>query len=156
MFLWRAACISCGFVVDIIVRVYGFVVARLFLLFLLCMPFPCYAAPFAVDGRLPSEGMESRADRIFRLARCLVCSGESLRDSQAQFAVNMRELIRGEILDGRTDDEILAGLKDRYGQQILSVTPYEGYARLLWALPLLAPVVLGALMCMGLVRIRSK
>lgn len=147
----------CGFVVDIIVRVvYGLSVARLFLFFFLCMPLPCYAASFAVDDRLLSKGMESRADRIFRLTKCLVCSGESLRDSQAQFAVNMRELIRGEILNGRTDDEILAGLRDRYGQQILSVTPYEGYTRLLWVLPLLAPVVLGALMFVKLVHVGSR
>ncbi|AAV86633.1 hypothetical protein F0Q53_02645 [Anaplasma marginale] len=130
-------------------------VARLLFFFLLCMPFPCYAASFALDaGSVPGE-VESRADKIFRMTKCLVCSGESLRDSQAQFAVNMRELIRGEILNGRTDDEILADLKGRYGRQILSFTPYEGYARFLWALPLLAPVVLGALMFAKLVRIRG-
>ncbi|WP_241760186.1 cytochrome c-type biogenesis protein [Anaplasma marginale] len=145
----------CGFVVDIIVRVYGFVSGQAAFLFLLCMPFPCYAASFALDAGLVPGEVESRADKIFRMTKCLVCSGESLRDSQAQFAVNMRELIRGEILSGRTDDEILADLKGRYGRQILSFTPYEGYARFLWALPLLAPVVLGALMFAKLVRIRG-
>ncbi|MGN7678251.1 MAG: cytochrome c-type biogenesis protein [Anaplasma sp.] len=129
---------------------------RLVFLFFLCVVFPCRAnSSFVIDDRLPYEHMESRAVGLFKMTRCLVCSGESLHDSQSAFAADVRAVIRNKILDGRTDDEILRDLRSLYGDQVLSATPYDVRTYFLWSLPLVLPIVLGVLMFAKLKRLRA-
>ncbi|MGN7661179.1 MAG: cytochrome c-type biogenesis protein [Anaplasma sp.] len=130
---------------------------RLVFLFFLCVAFPCRAhSSFVIDDRLPSGHMESRAVGLFKMTRCLVCSGESLHDSQSAFAADVRAMIRGKILCGRTDDEILQDLRSLYGDRVLRVTPCDVRTYFLWGLPIVLPIVLGVLMLAKLRRLMTS
>lgn len=80
-------------------------------------------------------------DRLYALAgqmKCLQCAGESVAGSQADIAVKMREEIRSQMREGRTDDEILSFFADRYGQRVLLNPSSEGVASLVWIVPVVA------------------
>ncbi|MCU7611625.1 cytochrome c-type biogenesis protein [Anaplasma capra] len=129
---------------------------RLFFLLLFLAPLACHAGSSVADDEGLPPRIQHRANRIFGMTRCLVCAGESIRESQSSFAVSIRGFIWSEILNGRTDDEILADLRDRYGEQILGTTPYEGRTYFLWMLPLLVSVALSAMVAIKLRRLKSQ
>lgn len=88
-------------------------------------------------------------DRLFAIAeqmKCLQCVGESVANSQAEIAVEMRSQIRAQMRAGRTDDEILTYFADRYGPQVLLNPGGTGLAALVW----IVPVVVAALAATGL------
>ncbi|KJV68812.1 cytochrome C biogenesis family protein [Candidatus Neoehrlichia lotoris str. RAC413] len=82
--------------------------------------------------------MELRATKLFRIIKCLVCSGESIHDSQSQFAHYMRTAIRNYINNGYTDQQIIIELRNLYGNKISSTPPYNSNTYLLWIIPELA------------------
>jgi len=69
--------------------------------------------------------------------RCLVCQNETLADSQADLAQDLRAQIREQMKAGKTDKEILSYLTDRYGQFVLYRPPVEPTTYLLWFGPFL-------------------
>ncbi len=91
----------------------------------------------AIDTRLNDPVQEETAQHLFHELRCVVCEGQSLAESDAQFAQQMRAEIRRRIAAG--DDE--AAVKDyfvqQYGVQILQRPPLMGATLLLWAMPAL-------------------
>lgn len=89
------------------------------------------------DEMLKNPAQEARAREISRQLRCLVCQGEAIDDSSAEFAKDMRRLVRERIVAGDTDAEILAFLRDRYGDFILMEPPVSGKTALLWLTPFL-------------------
>jgi cytochrome c-type biogenesis protein CcmH len=102
----------------------------------------CAAAADPAD-RLPNPAQEERAHAIFADVRCLVCQSESIDDSDAPLAHDLRQLIRRQVADGRTDDQIKSFLVARYGQFVL-LTPKQSLGNaVLWIGPLLV-IVLGA------------
>lgn len=107
------------------------------------------AAGIAVGwGTDPTSGTSD--DRLFRLAeelRCLQCTGESVANSQAPIAVQMRDEIKRQMARGRTNDEILTFFADRYGERVLLNPSGTGLTGLIWILP----VVGGAVALVGLV-----
>jgi cytochrome c-type biogenesis protein CcmH len=101
----------------------------------------CAAAADPGD-RLPNPAQEARAHAIFHDVRCLVCQSESIDDSDAPLAHDLRQLIRTQVADGRTDTQIKAFLVARYGQFVL-LTPKASLGNaVLWIGPLLV-VALG-------------
>jgi len=95
----------------------------------------------------PTSG--SSEDRLFALAeqmRCLACAGESVSNSQAPLAVEMRGLIGRQMRSGKTDDEILTYFADRYGERVLLRPAKRGLTALVW----IAPVVVAAAAVAGL------
>lgn len=111
---------------------------------------------FSLDEDVLSGELEVRAVRLFKLTRCMICSGESLYDSQSSFAKEVRAMIRREILQGMDDDAILTGLKERYGMQILAKTPYGRETYLLWIMPIVVATVLVTVMFLKLFLVRAK
>lgn len=105
----------------------------LFLISVLFFSDQSYA--FSLDEDILPNDLESRAVKLFKVTRCMICSGESLYDSQSAFAREMRGLIRKDILKGMDDGEILSSLRERYGMQILADTPYERDTYMLWVVP---------------------
>jgi cytochrome c-type biogenesis protein CcmH len=112
---------------------------RLFLLLLL-LAGPVMAAP--APGTFADPAMEARARNLQRQLRCLVCQGESIDESQATLAAEMRALVHEQIAQGRSDREIQQFLTSRYGNFILMRPPVEADTYFLWAAPFL--VLIGA------------
>ena len=95
------------------------------------------------DQPLASAGQEARAQRIFEVVRCVVCQHESIADSPAGIAGDMRRLIREEIASGATDQAVKDDLVRRYGDYVLFTPPVRTGTWLLWFGPALL-AVLGA------------
>ena len=84
---------------------------------------------------LPDPAQEAHARALQKEFRCLVCQGESLDESNAPLAADLRRLIREHIARGETDEQITAYLVDRYGDFILMKPPFEEGTWLLWLAP---------------------
>ena len=82
----------------------------------------CLAAAADPADRLADPAKEARARAIFADVRCLVCQNESIDDSEAELAGDLRKLVREQVQAGRSDAEIKHFLTDRYGEFVL-MTP---------------------------------
>ena len=91
-------------------------------------------------GGLPEEE-EARAQALMREVRCMVCSGESILDSNAAQAQDMRRFVREQVAQGADDDAVREALVQRFGYAVLMRPPMDSNTLLLWA----APVVFLAL-----------
>jgi cytochrome c-type biogenesis protein CcmH len=111
-----------------------------FIFFLLLLAAPAMAAP--APGTFADPAMEARARNLQRQLRCLVCQGESIDESQASLAAELRQLVRQQMAEGRSDRQIEAFLTARYGNFILMRPPVESDTYFLWAAPFL--VLIGA------------
>jgi cytochrome c-type biogenesis protein CcmH len=80
---------------------------------------------------------EAHAHRLFREVRCLVCQNESIDDSEAPLAGDLRQLIRSQVVQGRPDREIRAFLVRRYGEFVLLKPAFSLANALLWLTPFL-------------------
>ncbi len=113
----------------------------------------CLAAASDPAERLPDPAQEAQARSIFRDVRCLVCQNESIDDSQAELAADLRKIVREQVSAGRSDGEIKRFLIDRYGEFVL-LTPQFSVGNLaLWVAPFLV-VLAGAGLLMARLRYR--
>ena len=80
----------------------------------------------------------ARYQHLTRELRCLVCQNETIADSNAPLAADLRRELRGLIADGKTDDEIRKFLTDRYGDFVLYNPPFVARTWILWAAPVIA------------------
>jgi cytochrome c-type biogenesis protein CcmH len=101
----------------------------------------CIAAAADPSERLPDPGQEARARAIFAEVRCLVCQNESIDDSQAELAGDLRKLVRDEIKAGRSDDQVRAYLVSRYGEFVLLKPAFSLGNAALWGAPFMVVVV---------------
>lgn len=69
--------------------------------------------------RLPDPAQEARARALFSQVRCLVCQNESIDDSDAELAGDLRKVVREQIAAGRSDAQVKTFLTDRYGEFVL-------------------------------------
>jgi cytochrome c-type biogenesis protein CcmH len=97
-------------------------------------------APLA-DTQLPDPSQEARAKALMETLRCVVCQGQSIADSDATMAGDMRALVRTRIRAGERPAAIRQWLIDRYGSYISYDPPLEAATWPLW----LAPILLLAL-----------
>jgi cytochrome c-type biogenesis protein CcmH len=95
------------------------------------------------DEVLPDKAMEQRARGISSGLRCLVCQNQSIDDSDAPLARDLRLLVREKLKEGKSDDEIRDFLVDRYGEFVLLKPSFTGHNLLLWVGPF-AVLALGA------------
>ena len=84
---------------------------------------------------LKNPKYESRARNISKNIRCMICQNQSIDESNAPLAKDLRILIRTKIKEGSTDKEIYIFLTDRYGEFILLKPPFNSKTLLLWFLP---------------------
>ena len=84
---------------------------------------------------LKNPEYESRARNISKNIRCMVCQNQSIDESNAPLAKDLRILIRTKIKEGSTDKEIYNFLTDRYGEFILLKPPFNSKTLMLWLLP---------------------
>lgn len=113
----------------------------------------CLAAASDPADRLPDPAQEAQARNIFRDVRCLVCQNESIDDSQAELAADLRKIVREQVRAGRSDREIKRFLTDRYGEFVLLTPRFSPGNLALWVAPFLV-VLAGAGLLMA--RLKSR
>lgn len=114
----------------------------------------CMGAASDPAERLANPQQEARARAIFREVRCLVCQNESIDDSEAELAGDLRRVVREQIVAGRTDDQIRSFLVERYGEFVLFRPPFSAGNAILWLAPA-GLVLVGAGLWFGLLRRRE-
>ena len=95
------------------------------------------------NTQLPDRAQEQAASELMLELRCLVCQGQSIADSDADMAGEMRAFVRSRIAAGNSPRDVRAWLVERYGAWISFKPPVEPLTWPLWAAPLL--LVLGGL-----------
>lgn len=111
----------------------------------------CLAAAADPSERLADPAKEARARILFRETRCLVCQGESIDESDAPLAADLRHAIRNRLASGSSDGQVRAFLAARYGDFVLFRPRMTWTNAVLWAGPLLV-----ALAGMGLLVNRQR
>ena len=114
----------------------------------------CIAAASDPSERLPDPAQEARARHIMEQVRCLVCQNESIDDSQAELAHDLRQVVRAQVQAGRSDDQIKHFLVDRYGEFVLLRPRFSVGNAALWFGPFLV-VLLGIVLWMARLRNRT-
>jgi cytochrome c-type biogenesis protein CcmH len=103
------------------------------LTFLLILLPLALASAYAQAGRSAAdEELDNRVRILSQQLRCLVCQNETLADSQADLATDLKRQIREQMKAGKSDKEILAFLTDRYGDFVLYNPPVKLTTYLLW------------------------
>ena len=99
--------------------------------------------PLAVepDEILHDQKQELRARNISKNIRCMICQNQSIDESSAPLAKDLRILIRDKIKDGKKDKEIYKFLTDRYGDFILLKPPFKLSTLPLWVLPFIFLII---------------
>ncbi len=87
---------------------------------------------------LPNPTAEARAEAIGRQLRCLVCQNESIEDSNADLARDLRRMVRVRIAAGDTDEAATNAIVSRYGDFVRLRPPVNALTALLWASPVVA------------------
>jgi cytochrome c-type biogenesis protein CcmH len=110
----------------------------------------CLAGGFARAGEaVPTAddpALEARVNRLAAELRCLVCQNQSLADSHAPLAIDLKNQVREQLRAGRADEEVIGYMTARYGDFVLYRPPWKATTALLWAGPaLLMALTVGAL-----------
>ena len=101
---------------------------------LLILPVICFATVALAKEARPAEDpqIEQRMRALTEQLRCLVCQNETLADSRADLAEDLRKEIREQMKAGKSDQEIIAFLTQRYGDFVLYKPPVKATTYLLW------------------------
>ncbi len=89
----------------------------------------------------PDSALEARVRALSSELRCPVCQGESIQDSPAALAVEMKAVVREQLAAGRTPDDVKAYFVDKYGEWILLRPRASGWNILVYAMPMLALLI---------------
>jgi cytochrome c-type biogenesis protein CcmH len=94
----------------------------------------CFAKTAGAKDAQPNEDpqIEQRMKNLTEQLRCLVCQNETLADSRADLAEDLRKQVREQMKAGKSDQEIIAYLTDRYGDFVLYKPPVKSTTYLLW------------------------
>ena len=78
----------------------------------------------------------TEVDRISKNLRCIICQGQSIYDSQSEFALSVKTLILNKLESGNSEKDIYDFLKSKYGDWIVYEPEFNNYTILLWILPI--------------------
>jgi cytochrome c-type biogenesis protein CcmH len=119
--------------------------------------FTAFAGDQAVDanGQLEDQGLQTRFERITGELRCLVCQNESIADSNAELAVDLRQQVREMLVAGKSNEAIFDFMTNRYGEFVRFSPPLEGKTLLIWGAPFIM-LLLGGVIIYRIVRQRSR
>ena len=92
------------------------------------------------SGAIADAALDVRAAAVSSTLRCPVCQGESIQDSPAELAQQMRALVREQLREGKTPDEVKAYFVGRYGEWILLEPAMTGLNVALYAFPILVAI----------------
>jgi cytochrome c-type biogenesis protein CcmH len=116
----------------------------------------CPAAVDGVDanGQLENHALQTRFERIASELRCLVCQNETIADSNADLAVDLRQQVREMLVAGKSDDAIFEFMTNRYGEFVRFKPPLELKTLFIWGAPFIM-LLLGGVIVYRVVRHRS-
>ncbi|WP_313197242.1 cytochrome c-type biogenesis protein CcmH [Rhizobium sp.] len=103
-------------------------------LFLLFTPIQAFAVN--PDEVLKDPALEHRARQISAQLRCMVCQNQSIDDSNAELAKDLRVLVRQRLTDGDTDKQVVDYVVSRYGEFVLLNPRLSGKTIILWSMPI--------------------
>jgi len=114
------------------------------------------ASIYALDAEAPLEDPVQQVlyEKLVEEVRCLVCQNQTIADSSAPLAADLRREIRERVAQGQSETQIKDFLTDRYGDFVLYRPPYGGPSAILWVAPGLL-LVLGMIVLWKIVRRRS-
>ena len=84
-----------------------------------------------------ANNISSDVDKISKNLRCLICQGQSVYDSQSDFALSMKKLIKNKLEDGKSEKQIYEYLKNKYGEWIVYDPEFNKKNLMLWIFPLI-------------------
>lgn len=116
-----------------------------------------YSCGWASEARPASQDpvLEARMQQIAAELRCLVCQNQTIADSHASLAADLRQQVREQLLAGKSDGEIYAFMTARYGDFVLYRPPWKASTYLLWISPALLSLL--GLLALGItLRRRSQ
>ena len=116
---------------------------------------PARAGVYDAHGQLADPALEARYEQITQKLRCLVCQNETIADSNAQLAAELRDEVRQMLIAGRSDAQIYHFMTARYGEFVLYDPPVDARTIFIWGAPF-ALLLLGAFVIYRIVRARSK
>jgi len=109
----------------------------LIILILTCLSFK--------NTAISSSFLEEQTVNITKNLRCLICQGQTIHESNSDFAESMKKYIKSELENGKTNDEVFSSLIEKYGQWIVYDPGISRNTLLLWALPLLLFLIGGVI-----------
>ena len=109
----------------------------------IALAFPAPALAQAAEIAKPDPLIEERLKGLAEELRCLVCQNQTIADSNAPLALDLRNQIRTQVAAGRSDDQIRAYMVERYGDFVLYRPPFKATTAVLWLGPVLL-IVIGA------------
>ena len=116
----------------------------LIILILTCLSFKSTA--------ISSSFSEEQTVNITKNLRCLICQGQTIHESNSDFAESMKKYIKSELENGKTNDEVFSSLIEKYGQWIVYDPGISRNTLLLWALPLLLFLIGGVIIAKKIFR----
>ena len=116
----------------------------LIILILTCLSFK--------NTALSSSFSEEQTVNITKNLRCLICQGQTIHESNSDFAESMKKYIKNELENGKTNDEVFSSLIEKYGQWIVYDPGISRNTLLLWALPLLLFLIGGVIIAKKIFR----
>lgn len=104
-----------------------------------CLVTPLHAQERAqAQEQIPlTTDQEQRFHRLANELRCLVCQNQSIAESNAPLAEDLKQRVRRQISEGRSDEEIRNYMRDRYGDFVLYKPPFNAVTAVLWVSPLI-------------------
>ena len=101
-------------------------------------------------------GDNTKVDEISKNLRCLICQGQSIYDSQSEFALSVKTLILNKLESGNSEKDIYDFLKSKYGDWIVYEPEFNNYTILLWILPIFLFIFGGFLIARKVIINRDK
>ncbi len=101
---------------------------------------------FSSFSSFSNEKNSDLENKIYKNLRCIVCQGQSIYDSQSDFSISMRLIIKKKLEEGLTEKEIYDFLKDKYGQWITYEPEFNKKTFILWIMPILLFIIGGAIL----------
>ena len=106
---------------------------------------------FILQKNLIANDNSKLINKISKNLRCLICQGQSIYDSQSDFAISMKLLIKKKLEEGLNEKEIYDFLKNQYGQWISYDPEFNKKTFILWILPILLFLIGGAIIVRKLI-----
>ena len=101
---------------------------------------------FLLNFNSSSASDELLHNKITKNLRCLICQGQSVYDSDSEFANSLKFLVEKKLEEGKSEKEIYSFLRDKYGQWILYEPEFDKNTYFLWLLPILIFIIGGAIL----------
>ena len=101
------------------------------------------ATSFGALAQITDAEIEARAKEVGRSLRCVVCQNQTIDESDAPLAVDMRKLVRVRLKEGDSNAEVIDYMRERYGDFVLLKPPVQSNTYILWFLPF--ALLMGAL-----------